>query len=147
MSFLQQFERAEDILNFIEWVIVISYVNFSVCSLFQVHAVHFLAWFSSKEQTIVIGYFDIEFQYSPEMNRVDPDHLLGLVTEVIPDHSCLIFCPTKKNCENVALMLSKLIAKHRRYGQKTTLTRMIVPVVAGIQNYCTVGQFILVLIS
>lgn len=51
---------------------------------------------------------------SPEMAKVDPDHLLGLVTEVIPQHSCLIFCPTKKNCENVALMLSKLMAKHRR---------------------------------
>lgn len=56
----------------------------------------------------------VTFEYSPEMAKVDPDHLLGLVTEVIPQHSCLIFCPTKKNCENVALMLSKLMAKHKR---------------------------------
>lgn len=61
---------------------------------------------------LLIPCFD--FQYNAEMTRVDPDHLLGLVTEVIPDHSCLIFCSTKKNCENVALMLSKLMAKHRR---------------------------------
>lgn len=61
---------------------------------------------------LLIPRFD--FQYNAEMTRVDPDHLLGLVTEVVPDHSCLIFCSTKKNCENVALMLSKLMAKHRR---------------------------------
>ncbi|XP_062599210.1 helicase POLQ-like, partial [Saccostrea cucullata] len=56
----------------------------------------------------------VAFQYSPEMNKLDPDHLLGLVTEVVPGHSCLIFCSTKKNCENVALMLSKLMAKYKR---------------------------------
>ena len=44
-----------------------------------------------------------------------PTQLLGLTLEIILDHSCLVFCPTKKNCENVALMLSKLMAKYRRY--------------------------------
>lgn len=55
------------------------------------------------------------FQYSPDMTKVDPDHLLGLVLEVIPSNSCLLFCPTKKNCENVAMMLCKLMVKHKRY--------------------------------
>ncbi|XP_053406623.1 helicase POLQ-like [Mercenaria mercenaria] len=54
------------------------------------------------------------FQYPPEMTKTDPDHVLGLALEVIPDNSCLVFCPTKKNCENVALMLSKLMAKYKR---------------------------------
>ncbi|XP_053407683.1 helicase POLQ-like [Mercenaria mercenaria] len=54
------------------------------------------------------------FQYPPEMTKMDPDHVLGLALEVIPDNSCLVFCPTKKNCENVALMLSKLMAKYKR---------------------------------
>ncbi|KAL4231945.1 hypothetical protein ACF0H5_009521 [Mactra antiquata] len=56
----------------------------------------------------------VYFQYRPEMNKVDPDHLLGLILEVIPEKSCLVFCPTKKNCENVALMLCKLMSKYKR---------------------------------
>ncbi|XP_033756723.1 helicase POLQ-like isoform X2 [Pecten maximus] len=54
----------------------------------------------------------VMFKYSPDMTRVDGDHLLGLVLEVIPEKSCLLFCPTKKNCENVAMMLCKLLVKH-----------------------------------
>ncbi|XP_014782396.1 helicase POLQ-like [Octopus bimaculoides] len=54
------------------------------------------------------------FQYKKEMCKIDPDHLLGLVLEVIPDNSCLVFCSTKKNCENVATMLTKMLAKYKR---------------------------------
>lgn len=54
----------------------------------------------------------VMYKYSPDMTRVDGDHLLGLVLEVIPEKSCLLFCPTKKNCENVAMMLCKLLVKH-----------------------------------
>lgn len=43
------------------------------------------------------------------MQKVDPDHIIALVTEVIPAHSCLVFCPTKKNCENVAAMICKYL--------------------------------------
>lgn len=56
----------------------------------------------------------VTFQYKADMTKVDSDHLFGLVMEVIPDNSCLLFCPTKKNCENVALMLCKLMAKHKQ---------------------------------
>ncbi|XP_026542931.1 helicase POLQ-like isoform X1 [Notechis scutatus] len=51
----------------------------------------------------------LDFKYSSELQKVDPDHLIALVTEVIPKHSCLVFCPTKKNCENVAGMICKHI--------------------------------------
>lgn len=44
--------------------------------------------------------------YTSEMRTADPDGLLALVKEVIPDESCLIFCSTKKNCENVAQLLA-----------------------------------------
>ena len=37
----------------------------------------------------------------------DENHLLPLVMEVVPQHACLVFCPTKKNCENVALLLAQ----------------------------------------
>lgn len=45
------------------------------------------------------------FQYSQEQRQQDPDQVGALVKEVIPEHSCLVFCPSKKNCENVALMI------------------------------------------
>ncbi|XP_060542967.1 helicase POLQ-like isoform X3 [Pantherophis guttatus] len=51
----------------------------------------------------------LDFKYSSELQKVDPDHLIALVTEVIPKYSCLVFCPTKKNCENVASMICKHI--------------------------------------
>lgn len=44
------------------------------------------------------------------MNK-DPDHLAGLVSEVIPDKSCLIFCPTKKNCESLVKLLCTTLPK------------------------------------
>lgn len=50
-------------------------------------------------------------QYSEKMTKMDPDHITGLVSEVVPDKSCLIFCASKKNCENLATLLSKLLPK------------------------------------
>ncbi|XP_025743294.1 helicase POLQ-like isoform X6 [Callorhinus ursinus] len=50
-------------------------------------------------------------QYSDTLKKMDPDHLVALVTEVIPNYSCLVFCPTKKNCENVAEMICKFLSK------------------------------------
>ncbi|XP_022362064.1 helicase POLQ-like isoform X7 [Enhydra lutris kenyoni] len=50
-------------------------------------------------------------QYSDTLKKMDPDHLLALVTEVVPNYSCLVFCPTKKNCENVAEMICKFLSK------------------------------------
>lgn len=31
--------------------------------------------------------------------------------DIIPEHSCLIFCSSRKNCENVALLLTKVLPK------------------------------------
>ena len=42
---------------------------------------------------------------SAELKKDDPDGLIALIKEVIPAHSCLIFCSTKKNCENLASLL------------------------------------------
>ena len=52
--------------------------------------------------------------------KMDPDQLCSLVAEVVPQSSCLVFCPTKKNCQNVALLLAKYLPK---YG-KLSLLRM-----------------------
>ncbi|XP_027312699.1 helicase POLQ-like isoform X2 [Anas platyrhynchos] len=56
----------------------------------------------------------LNFKYSSNLKKADPDHIIALVTEVIPKYSCLIFCPTKKNCENVASMVCKYLNKEFR---------------------------------
>uniref|UniRef100_A0A663LYZ4 Helicase, POLQ like n=1 Tax=Athene cunicularia TaxID=194338 RepID=A0A663LYZ4_ATHCN len=56
----------------------------------------------------------LNFKYSSNLEKADPDHIIALVTEVIPEYSCLIFCPTKKNCENVASMVCKYLKKEFR---------------------------------
>ncbi|XP_070647807.1 helicase POLQ-like isoform X2 [Bos indicus] len=53
----------------------------------------------------------LNYKYSDTLKKMDPDHLVALVTEVIPSYSCLVFCPTKKNCENVAEMICKSLSK------------------------------------
>ncbi|EEC05773.1 DNA polymerase theta, putative, partial [Ixodes scapularis] len=61
---------------------------------------------------------------SPE----DPEHLSLLVGEVVPQHACLIFCPTKKNCESVALLLSRSLPralKEHRGPEKESLLKAL----------------------
>ncbi|ELW63893.1 Helicase POLQ-like protein [Tupaia chinensis] len=53
----------------------------------------------------------LDYKYSDALKKMDPDHLVALVTEVIPNYSCLVFCPSKKNCENVAEMICKFLSK------------------------------------
>ncbi|XP_017776106.1 PREDICTED: helicase POLQ-like [Nicrophorus vespilloides] len=51
----------------------------------------------------------VNYKYADSLIQIDPDHLGGLVMEVIPNDSCLVFCRSKKNCENVAILLSKVV--------------------------------------
>ncbi|KAJ4921733.1 hypothetical protein JOQ06_011234, partial [Pogonophryne albipinna] len=53
----------------------------------------------------------LNFKYSSSMQKLDPDHIIAMVTEVIPKHSCLVFCPTKKNCENVGGLICRYLRK------------------------------------
>ncbi|XP_040012598.1 helicase POLQ-like isoform X2 [Xiphias gladius] len=70
----------------------------------------------------------LKFKYSSAMQKIDPDHIIALVAEVIPTHSCLVFCPTKKNCENVAGMICKYLKKeflqHREAGKAVLLREL-----------------------
>ncbi|XP_036070421.1 helicase POLQ-like isoform X2 [Oryzias melastigma] len=67
----------------------------------------------------------LPFKYSSAMQKVDPDHIIALVTEVIPAHSCLIFCPTKKNCENVAVMICKYLKRDFLRHQEAEKSRLL----------------------
>uniref|UniRef100_A0A1I8M9D2 Helicase POLQ-like n=1 Tax=Musca domestica TaxID=7370 RepID=A0A1I8M9D2_MUSDO len=55
----------------------------------------------------------VNFNYSEAVLRSDPDHLAGLVTECAPKNGCLIFCSSRKNCENVATLLSRVLPKSK----------------------------------
>uniref|UniRef100_A0A8C6E532 Helicase, POLQ like n=1 Tax=Moschus moschiferus TaxID=68415 RepID=A0A8C6E532_MOSMO len=70
----------------------------------------------------------LNYKYSDILKKMDPDHLVALVTEVIPNYSCLVFCPTKKNCENVAEMicksLSKEYLKHKEKEKQEVITNL-----------------------
>lgn len=67
--------------------------------------------------------------YTNEMKATDADGLVTLVNEIFdlssedgPKESCLIFCPSKKNCENVAQLLAKFLpSAHKQYKRDLKL--------------------------
>ena len=67
-----------------------------------------------KSKTVADAFkFERTFgdDYTSSLKKRDPDHVAGLMLEVCPKYSCLIFCATKKNCENVATMVSDLMPR------------------------------------
>nr|XP_056711321.1 helicase POLQ-like [Euleptes europaea] len=74
----------------------------------------------------------LEYKYSSNLQKVDPDHLIALATEVIPKYSCLVFCPTKKNCENVA----ETICKYLKRDYKTLREREKRDLIEDLTNIC-----------
>ncbi|XP_030372629.1 helicase POLQ-like [Scaptodrosophila lebanonensis] len=62
-------------------------------------------------EEIFVHKRSVNYNYSAAVARADPDHLAGLVTECAPEHCCLVFCSSRKNCENVALLLSRIVPR------------------------------------
>ncbi|KAH8270007.1 hypothetical protein KR018_002133 [Drosophila ironensis] len=60
----------------------------------------------------------VDYNYSEAVKRADPDHLAGLISECAPEHCCLVFCPSRKNCENVALLLSRIVPKKKFFEHR-----------------------------
>ncbi|XP_068249203.1 helicase POLQ-like isoform X2 [Palaemon carinicauda] len=69
------------------------------------------------------------FPYTREQKLLDTDMIGGLVGEVVPDHSCIVFCPTRRNCETLAELICQIlprpITKIKR-SEKVSLYRAIV---------------------
>lgn len=63
--------------------------------------------------------------YKSAMLKRDPDHLATLVNEVVPESSCLIFCATKQNCENVAVLLTELLPRELRDDKREEKLNLI----------------------
>ena len=63
-----------------------------------------------------------------ETKKVDPDGLGVLVAEVVPKHSCLIFCATKKNCEIVSQIVIRQLSMvdiQYKIAEKRTLCKLL----------------------
>ncbi|KAL9703505.1 hypothetical protein quinque_007023 [Culex quinquefasciatus] len=54
---------------------------------------------------------EVDFGYTEEQRRVDPDHVIALVTDVIPTKSCLVFCPTKRQCEQLCTLMKDCLPR------------------------------------
>ncbi|XP_051537645.1 helicase POLQ-like isoform X1 [Myxocyprinus asiaticus] len=111
---LQMFLRAENYTNDFRPVELKEYVKLKD-SIYEVDP--------KEEECFRFSRF-LEFKYSSGMQKMDPDHIIVLATEVIPQQSCLIFCATKKNCENLAGMICKYLNKEflkHKEEEKATL--------------------------
>ena len=74
----------------------------------------------------------------PDSSISDPDYLTGLVTEVIPSESCLIFCANKLNCENVAVLITDNLAKNIRNHKITEKSEIMTALAAYSSGICRV---------
>ena len=62
---------------------------------------------STVEERVV--YARTVAEAAPEAKALDEDGIAPLVLEVFPKHSVLVFCDSKRRCENVAELLVKVI--------------------------------------
>ncbi|XP_047356162.1 helicase POLQ-like isoform X3 [Vespa velutina] len=70
----------------------------------------------------------IHYPYSKKANVIDPDKIGGLVMDIVPKDSCLIFCSNRKNCENIALLMTKVLfrslEKHKKAEKEKLLNAL-----------------------
>ena len=63
-----------------------------------------------------------------ETQKLDTDGLGVLVAEVVPEHSCLLFCATNNNCESVSQLVTRQLSKvvlQTKAAEKQTLRKSL----------------------
>ncbi|XP_077272172.1 mutagen-sensitive 301 isoform X1 [Temnothorax americanus] len=80
-----------------------------------------------------------DYKYSDNIAMMDPDRIGGLIMEVIPNDSCLIFCSSRKNCENLALLLAKVLPKSL-YNHKTNEKKILLNALKTEEGLCPILQ-------
>ena len=55
--------------------------------------------------------YDRQLKIDPKNALEDPDGIFPLCMEMIPNHSVLIFCPTRRNCQAVTTLLTKQLSE------------------------------------
>ncbi|KAF2360123.1 Helicase C-terminal [Trinorchestia longiramus] len=64
------------------------------------------------DEELLFNHRSVDYGYSSSERAMDQDGIAGLVREVIPNHSVLVFCPTRRNCESLAKLLCSLLPYH-----------------------------------
>ncbi|CAG9797215.1 unnamed protein product [Chironomus riparius] len=85
---------------------------------------------SSISETFKVTRSHIGTECPDKLSKRDPDSIGVLVLEVALKSSCLIFCSTKKGCENVAKLLIDILPKEMR----TVKTNEKKNLIAAIRN-------------
>ncbi|XP_057323585.1 helicase POLQ-like isoform X3 [Microplitis mediator] len=65
-----------------------------------------------NHENIITHGKKINYSYPVAASKLDPDKIGCLVMDVIPEHNCLIFCSSRKNCENVSLLLTQVLHRY-----------------------------------
>uniref|UniRef100_A0A8R1TNR5 Helicase ATP-binding domain-containing protein n=1 Tax=Onchocerca volvulus TaxID=6282 RepID=A0A8R1TNR5_ONCVO len=77
-----------------------------------------------QQQLLQQHKFELEKYFTENIfKKHDPDGLIFLLYDIIPNRSVLIFCPTKYSCENVCKMITQLIPKNiENYKKEQKMT-------------------------
>ncbi|XP_018331658.1 helicase POLQ-like isoform X1 [Agrilus planipennis] len=79
------------------------------------------------------------YSYSKLLKEIDPERLGGLSLEVVPHDSCLIFCSSNKNCQNVAHLLCQVAFATLREHKKKEKNDLITALKSeGNNNICEI---------
>ncbi|XP_066141464.1 helicase POLQ-like [Euwallacea fornicatus] len=82
-------------------------------------------WNYTNENDLLVDIKKVDFKYSEAVFKVDPDMLGGLVLQVVPKESCLVFCASRANCENVVHLLCKLTKPHLKLHKKAEKDQLL----------------------
>nr|CAI5857119.1 unnamed protein product [Callosobruchus analis] len=82
-------------------------------------------WNYSEDSDLLVDVRKIDYKYSESLQKIDPDMLGGLVMDIVPKGSCLVFCASKKNCENVTNLLCRLCKPELKNYKKEEKEQLI----------------------